>query len=302
MEVEDTVIKIVSSLTGSEAVENITLESRLKDDLGFDSLNMFELCVKLEGALKTHISNNMDSIKTVGDIVTQIKENKNVPSNDTEFNIEKYPLLKTKKHLWWLKAIMLISRNVWHIKAFGLENIPSDGRYILCPNHQSHFDGLWIWSAISSKRMDLSKICCLAKQEHLDSKLSHYVLTLLGGIPVDRSGNTVPAMKRALSCINAGYTMLIHPEGTRTLDGNIQEFKGGAVKLAIDAGVPVIPVRIEGAWHIFPAHRKLPKIFRFGKRYPIKITFCKPITPKGESVDELAALLQCRVMRMGEVV
>ena len=96
--------------------------------------------------------------------------------------------------------------------------------------------------------------------------------------------------------------MLLHPEGTRTLDGKIREFKGGAAKLAIDAGVPLIPVRIEGAWDIFPPHRKIPNIFSRKGRYPISIVFGKPITPDGKSVEELTAMLQNEVERLGEMV
>ena len=96
--------------------------------------------------------------------------------------------------------------------------------------------------------------------------------------------------------------MLIHPEGTRTLDGKIQNFKGGAAKLAIDANVPLIPVRIEGAWNIFPPHRKLPRIFGLKGSYPLNISFGKPIEPDGRNVEELTAVLQSEVEGLGEVL
>jgi len=179
----------------------------------------------------------------------------------------------------------------------GLENLPADGRYILCPNHQSYLDSIWIWTAIGHKRVDLRKITCLAAEVFLPSK---FTLAMLGGIPVERNGNTIPAMKRGLACIRDGYTMLIHPEGTRTRDGKMHEFKGGAAKLAIDANVPIIPVRIDGAWDIFPPHKKRPKIFRFGGRYPISITFGKPIEPDGKNIEGLTALVQGEVERLGK--
>jgi len=295
--VEETVLEIVSSIGSRESVVSITSESRLKCDLGFDSLNMLELCVSIEGALKIRIADNLGNIETVRDIVTLI-ENGSTSSRVARYNIEDYPLPRKKRHICQLKLIMFLSRLAWRFDISGLEYVPADGRYILCPNHQSHFDGLWIWTAISHKRVDLSKISCLAKHEHLDSWLSRFMLSMLGGIPVDRDGNSVPAMKRALTCIQNGYTMLIHPEGTRTQDGKIHEFKGGASKLAIDAGVPVIPVRIEGALHIFPAHRKFPKIFRFGSRYPVRISFGKPIAPDGKSVEKLIAQIQSTVGRL----
>ncbi|MCL2807176.1 MAG: 1-acyl-sn-glycerol-3-phosphate acyltransferase [Coriobacteriia bacterium] len=166
----------------------------------------------------------------------------------------------------------------------------------LCPNHQSYFDSTWIWAAVRKRQPHLQKFCCLAAEVFLSSK---FALAMLGGIPVERSGNTIPAMKRALACLQEGSFMLIHPEGTRSRDGKMHEFKGGAAKLAIEAGVPIIPVRIDGAWDIFPPHKKLPKIFRFGRRYPIKISFGAPLYPEGKSVNELTALTQKAIEQLG---
>ena len=299
MDAETVVLQIISSIANREAAQSVTPDSRLKHDLGFDSLTTLEMCVEIESALKVSIEDKIGSLKTVGDIISLI-ENNVISDSDVEYNIDDYPLPKTKKHIKQLKHFMRLSRFTWYFKVSGLSNLPTDGKYILCPNHQSHFDSLWVWTAIGKKRgVDLNKICCLAKQEHLKSNSTRFMLTLLGGIPVDRSGNTVPAMKRALECIQDGYTMLIHPEGTRTKDGKIHEFKGGAAKLALDAGVPLIPVRIEGAWNIFPPHRKTPRIFGLKGSYSLTITFGKPITPNNRTVEDLTSQLQTEVENLG---
>ena len=249
-DVEATVLQVVSSIAEKEAVANISHESRLKYDLGLDSLNMMELCVVLESAFNISIDEGMVTAKTVQDLIELVKSGGGI-NPAKAYNIDDYPMQKTEKNIAQLKKYIKLSKLLWKFKVSGIENIPPSSNYILCPNHQSHFDSLWVWAAIGIERINPAKICCLAKQEHLDSKQSRLGLTLLGGIPVDRSGNTVPAMKRALECITIeNYNILIHPEGTRTLDGNIQEFKGGAAKLAIDANVPLIPVRIDGAWDI----------------------------------------------------
>ena len=292
---EDKVLLIVEKLTDGKIVD---FNSRLKGDLGFDSLTMMELMVNLENAFSVSLSEAIGTAKTVQDLVVLIEGGGG--KDGLSYNIEEYPLIKTNNDVKRLKRFMRLSRFLWRFKVSGLENIPKNKQYILCPNHQSHYDGLWVWTAIGEKNVDLYKICCLAKQEHLDSSSSRKGLLMLGGIPVDRRGNTIPAMKRALECIQSGYTMLIHPQGTRTLDGNIQEFKGGAAKLAIDADVPLIPVRIEGAWDIYPPHIKRPRIFRWKGRYPICITFGKPIMPDGKSVEDLTSLLQSEVERLGD--
>ena len=293
-DVTSTVLQIISSITNKEMAANITAESNLKYDLVLDSLNMLEMCVEIESKFKVSIEKKLGNVKTVGDIISLI-ENGGAGKRDVAYNIEDYPLPKTEKHIRRLKLLMRLSRLAWRFDVSGLENLPADGRYILCPNHQSYLDCLWIWTAIGKNRVDLYKICCLAAEVFLPSK---FMLAMLGGIPVERNGNTIPAMKRGLACIQEGYTMLIHPEGTRTRDGKMGEFKGGAAKLSIDAGVPVVPVRIDGAWEIYPPHRKFPKIFRFGKRYPLKISFGEQIKTDGKSVDDLTALIQRAVEQL----
>ena len=295
--VQEAVLRIISSVANDkELTANITPESSLKYDLCLDSLTMLEMCVEIESACRVSIEKKLGSVETVADIIALV-ESGGRGKRDVDYNIEDYPLPKTNRHVRWLKLFMRLSRLIWRFDVSGLEHIPADGRYILCPNHQSYLDCLWIWTAIGHSRLDLHKISCLAAEVFLPST---FMLAMLGGIPVERGNNTIPAVMRGLACIQDGYTMLIHPEGTRTRDGTMQAFKGGAAKLAIDANVPVVPVRIDGAWDIFPPHRKRPKIFRFGKRYPLTISFGKPIMPDGKGVEELTAQIQCEVERLGD--
>jgi acyl carrier protein len=295
---EDVVLRVIARHVDGLTV---TPESNLKYDLNLDSLTMMEICIEIEGALNILIAESMGAIETVNDILTVIESvnSGGAKKSEVDYNIEDYPLKKTKLHMMNLRRYMFYSRFFWKCEIVGIENVPLNKNYILCSNHQSNLDGLWIWAAIGEKRADLTKICCLAKHELIQKKVARTGLTWLGGIPVDRSGNSVPAMKRCRDCLKDGYNVLIHPEGTRTLDGKMQEFKGGAARLAIDADAPIIPVRIDGAWDIFPPHRKLPKTFRFGRRYPVRISFGKPISPAGKSVDELTSELYHEVEKLG---
>ena len=298
---EAAVKKIISSFIGNDIATSITSESNLRYDLGFDSLKMLELCVEVENQFKISTEKSIGNIKTVGDIISFV-ENSDSQNSYEAYDINDYPLLRTKKHIRWLKRLIHLSKRLWNFEVSGLENIPVGERYILCPNHQSHLDSLWIWAAIGTKYVDVTKICCLAKQEHLDSKISVFGLTLLGGIPVDRSGNSAVAMKRGLDCIKNGYVMLIHPEGTRTKSGKIQKFKGGAAKLAIDAQALIVPVCITGAWDIYPPHKKIPKFSCFRKRHTIKIFFGKPIVSEDKSVEDLTTQTYNEVRWLGKML
>ena len=112
----------------------------------------------------------------------------------------------------------------------------------------------------------------------------------LGGIPVDRSGNTAPAMKRAEELLNQDKTyMIIHPEGTRSRSGKLGEFKLGAAQLAKDVGIKIVPVCINGAYEIYPPKAKLPHCFNWKKwqRYPLTITFGKAIEVGDKTKEEI---------------
>ena len=100
---------------------------------------------------------------------------------------------------------MKLVQKLWKFEVKGIENISSDENYIICPNHESHFDGLFVFSAMNkNKIVDLEKICCMAKKEHLEHQITRDWLKMLGGIPVDRYGTSAPAIQKSVQCINEG--------------------------------------------------------------------------------------------------
>ncbi|NER45794.1 MAG: acyltransferase domain-containing protein [Symploca sp. SIO1A3] len=177
----------------------------------------------------------------------------------------------------WLFGV--ISRFIWHIEVTGIEYVPKSGPFILTPNHESHFDSLWISSYLPPSLR--YSFCCLAKQEHFERLTTRLFASLVGGIPVNRQGDALPALRTAAKALSAQQSLLIHPEGTRTRTGTLLPFHRGPAKLAIATGVPLIPVRIIGAYDIFPPHRKLPSFFDWKRlqRRPLQIIFGKPILP-----------------------
>jgi len=255
-----------------------------------------EIVVDVETQLNISIANKLGQIKTVNQFI-KVAKNSNSSSEENVIDYNEYPLEKTQKDIRKFLRFMKGSKKLWKFEVIGEQNVPKNEQYILCPNHVTHFDGLWVWTAIGAGNFDMNKICCLAKKEHLESGLTKTGLVLMGGIPVDRFGNTVPAMERARQCLDNGYSMLIHPEGTRSKDGKLGEFKHGAAKLAVDTGIKIIPVRIDGAFEIFPRHKKLPKIF---PRKSIKITFSAPIEPQGKAVEEITEMIRKSIVDMGK--
>lgn len=277
----------------------ITEQSNLINDLGIDSLTMFEIVCDIEDTFNIHIADILGSVSTVGDLI-KLTQSANGNIKTMTYNINDYPIPKTNKDIRRLNLFGKLSKSLYNVKVFGMENIPNTENYILCPNHESHFDGMWIWTAISPA-VDFNKICCLAKQEHLEHLITKVGLAMVGGIPVDRTGNTAPAIERALHCLkNDKCLMLIHPEGTRTRTGKLGEFKQGAAKLSIESGVKIIPVCISGAYEIFPPDRRLPRLFDWKHfcKYPLKIQFGTPIEPTGKNVAEITEEIRRQIVEM----
>ena len=174
-----------------------------------------------------------------------------------------------------------LSRLLLEMKAYGLENIPKKPPFVVCPNHASYFDGMWVASYLPHGQFD--KLCSLAAQELISRHglLGKLMLRVGRGIPVDRLGNPVRALILAKKQLEKGDIVLIHPEGTRSSDGELGEFKDGAAYLSLKSGAPLLPVFIDGSYQIFNRHMRMPKSFNFKRlrRMSLRITFGRPMDP-----------------------
>lgn len=272
---------------------------RLFEDLGFDSLSSFELAVKLENLTGVNVLGALQNISTVGELIALLKGQ--IEDAGEAFDISNFPLPKEKRHFTFFNRFKRLSKALWKFEVEGIGNIPREESVIFCPNHESYFDAMWVASVLSDNDFEIAKFKCLAASHLIDKKLMMKAFVALGGIPVERTGNTAPAIERALQCLKEDKCyMLIHPEGTRTRSGSLGEFKQGAAKLAIDTKVKVVPVCINGAYEIYPHKNKLPHVFdwKHWHRYRLAIHFGTPITPAHKTADELTAEIRRQIVEM----
>ena len=147
---------------------------------------------------------------------------------------------------------------VWYVcrAAFGLvypsrvsgrEHIPAEGGFILCLNHCSALDPLYISAQIPRER----NMHFLAKKEIFSNKLFAKVLTAIGGIPIDRGNADLNAVRASLQLVKEGKGLGIFPQGTRSRDNTPTPMLTGASMIALRAGVPVIPAYIDGPYRLF---------------------------------------------------
>ncbi|NBQ99368.1 MAG: 1-acyl-sn-glycerol-3-phosphate acyltransferase [Actinobacteria bacterium] len=163
-----------------------------------------------------------------------------------------------------------LSRRLWKLNIEGLENIPADGPAIICPNHISFFDSVFVMTFVGRN------ISFVGKAEYMDSWKTKHLFPALGMIPIDRSGGgkSDAALDAAEQVLRRGELFGIYPEGTRSRDGMLYKGHTGAARLALKVGCPIIPVGIIGTREIQPPDTFMPKF-----RMECTLRFGRPVTP-----------------------
>jgi 1-acyl-sn-glycerol-3-phosphate acyltransferase len=157
-------------------------------------------------------------------------------------------LVKNPNALYWAGArgTMFFVRAVGvRVKVTGTERIPP-GTCLFAANHTSSADAPCVVNAIPRR------IAILLKKSLFQFPIVGQAFTMAHFIPVERSrhDSAIASLEKATEAMKQGQSFLIYPEGTRSPDGRLQEFKKGAVVMAIKAGVPIVPIACSGAHRI----------------------------------------------------
>lgn len=150
-----------------------------------------------------------------------------------------------------------LSRLFFRIKYINPENIPQDrpGGLLICANHQSFFDPFWICFPI------YRQIRYLTWDAATRWFLIGDFIRALGAFPVNLERGGKDALKMSLGWLRAGGTLVIFPEGSRSRrDGKLLDFKNGAMRIALQAGVPILPVTIRGGNRVWSQEMSAPRL------------------------------------------
>lgn len=284
------------------SVSSFDEDSLLVGDMGFDSLRMFELLCKLEEVYGVNFAERMGEIRTYGELRDCIVEYQNNDIIGAQNN-KQYPKRKTRFMIQDLKIFLKILRGIYTFNVKGIENIPRSGKYIICSNHTSNLDPFFLLAAMPKSVAPLKEVCTLAAEHTLKHGISKWLFEILGGIPVDRYGNTQPAMRNAVKNLRENRPIIIFPEGARSRDGSLLPFRPGVGELAIQTNTKIIPVVINGGYAIFPRHQKLPNVFCWSKmkKYRLEIIFLEPIIPGEMSAEDISIEIMNRIKEKYEM-
>ncbi len=167
-----------------------------------------------------------------------------------------------------LKPLLLV---LYRIDAEGLEHVPRRGPAIIAANHLSFLDSFFIPLVVRRR-----KVTYLAKADYFKSWKTSWFFRLVGQIPVEREGSVKSrrALRTAVEALRRGKVLGIYPEGTRSRDGKLYRGRTGVARLALEAGVPIVPCGVTGTDEVMPKGAKLPRL-RPGAE--VRVRFGEPI-------------------------
>ncbi len=169
---------------------------------------------------------------------------------------------------YWLAhtGTRLLYQCLFNFRIHGVENIPAGGGVLLACNHVSFLDPHAVGGACPREA------CFLARKTLFTSRFRGALMRSWNAVPVDLSGKPdIAGLKAIMDRLKRGYAVTIFPEGTRSPDGHFQKARPGVGLLVAKAGVPVVPVRMFGAYEVWPRNQKLPR------RGQVDIAFGKPV-------------------------
>ena len=154
-------------------------------------------------------------------------------------------------------------------EAYGLENIPRTGAFLLACNHNSFLDPLIAGCLLPRQ------IYFFARKTLFDSPCWRWLLSRLRTIPIDREGGSdITAFKHVFATLRAGNGLLVFPEGTRSSEGTLQKARRGVGLIACRTQVPIVPTRIFGSYGTWGRHHKFLTLDS-----PLSVVYGKPIFP-----------------------
>ncbi|HEX7357133.1 MAG TPA: 1-acyl-sn-glycerol-3-phosphate acyltransferase, partial [Ignavibacteriaceae bacterium] len=266
----------------------------LEIDLALDSLDKINLGVYLE----TNFGIKLTETELVA-FPNIVKLAENVRDKKTKLSVEAIDWGKIFKQQldlelpesWFTHNLMknfakVFLKLYFRLKGEGLENIP-EAPFIIAPNHQSFFDGLFV--AVFLKNKLMKQTYFYAKEKHIKNKIVKFIAAKNNVIVMDLSDLKTSLQKMA-EVLKRGKNIIIFPEGTRTQSGKIGDFKKTFAILSRELNVPIVPVAINGAYDALPRGTHFPKPWT-----KINIKFLDPVLPENHSYDSLKDIVQSKV-------
>ncbi|PHS37039.1 MAG: glycerol acyltransferase [Sulfurovum sp.] len=287
-EPRDIVYQHIKKFLSTLSREPILLSSHLELDLHLDSLNYVELLTFIDQSFAVHITESeFSQMMILKELYHYVSKNKQ-KITDTEINwhmilSEKidYEPVTSSAYLKVYRALFLpLFKLYFSLTIHHPENIPKQP-CIIVPNHQSMLDGFMMMAALPKGVSE--NTFSLAFEMVFGTKIMGFITKRAQSILIDYNKSLKTSMQKSASILSKGHHLLIFPEGARTRDRKLLEFKKFFAILSIELDIPVVPVVLDGTFEALPTGKLFPRPL------PVIIKYLKPVYPKGLSYDEMTA-------------
>ncbi len=295
--------RLMESAVGQEVIaclresyrrdKQLDLGMNLELDLGFDSMERVELLASLEQVLNLQLPEDFGAeIHTVRDLIVRLEQLAGVSAGGGAAERQSWHFILSEESLkgeedWRVHfSGTLLSLFKWcalrffyftlfriflRLEVHGKAHLPDKAPYLICPNHLSYIDPFLVMSVLPFHIF--RRVFFVGYSEYFENWFMKIMARLTNTVPVDPDAHLLRAMKVGAYGLRNGRILCIFPEGGRSFDGRLQEFKKGAAILAREIGVPMVPVGIRGAYEVW---RRDSKRIRAHK---VRINFGAPLAP-----------------------
>ncbi len=289
-------IREVLSQQSNRETDSIRADMHLLLDLGIDSIGKIDAVgsiearfgMQIDDAASANVSRVTDLLRLVGDRQPGAKGGSSAnkwkklaasSANDSNGFSGDVPL-SAKPFRWFARGTVGVLMNTYvRVRSVGVSNLPAKGAFILAPNHSSHLDSPSVLTAVGSRR----RVWVAGAEDYFfNTSIKRFVFgTLFDTIPFDRKADGVAGLRRCGDALSHGDGLLLFPEGTRSITGELQLFRIGIAVLAVERQVPIIPVHIDRAYDLL---RKGGRVVRPGM---VTVRFGAPINPPpADSIED----------------
>ncbi len=294
---KDEVYTMIASFLEKEKGRAVRPVYHLEMDLGLDSLDKVSMQAFLQQTFGISPEpQHMADFKDVKALAQWVAERK---TKMEESHINWKEILQEKVSLRLPASWITGNIALWSSKLFfklyfrfyssGVDKIP-DGPCIIAPNHQSSFDGLFVasWLRFGQAR----KTYFYAKEKHIKQAWLKFLANRNNIIIMDLNNNLKESIQKMGEVLKSNRKIIIFPEGTRTLNGKMGDFKKTFAILSSELNVPIVPVSIKGAFEAMPKGSFIPKPWK-----KVTVEFLDPIYPGQHTYDTLSQLVRTKIQR-----
>jgi len=278
---EERIVELLKKKLGAD----LLYSNNTPSDFNVDSLGFIDLIVFLEKNLNVAVdSKEFSKRETLGEMLIYLSSLEKGDGSSLDNTILKGKIeVNANKifnpfHHVVLALLKVISKIFWKVEVINRERLNLNNN-ILVSNHQSYLDMIWIAFSIPGKKRKQIYVTGKRKLSFL-----RFIFPILPIIYVDES-NGIEVLKAGADVLRQGKTLVIFPEGTRSENGKLNDFRNGAAYLSKNLNIDIVPVSVGGSYKIWPTQKRFPSFITDERGY---LNVGETINPADfDSVDSL---------------